>query len=67
MMIKIETMTTTDGSKVHDLVLVQGADAIRLGLIADDAEQAVRELVTWLEDNTMDLVEVMRAKKGVAA
>ena len=72
MQIKLETMTVTDGAHAgtqeHDLVLTQCGQTIRLGLIADDAAQALKELVVWLEDNTMDLVEIMAdrpaAQKG---
>jgi hypothetical protein len=71
MQIKLETMTVTDGAHAgtqeHDLVLTQCGQTIRLGLIADDAAQALKELVVWIEDNTMDLVEIMAdrpAQKG---
>jgi hypothetical protein len=63
MQIKLETMTVKDGAHAgtqeHDLVLTQCGQTIRLGLIADDAQLAMQELITWLEDNTMDLVEIM--------
>ena len=65
MQIKLETVTLTDGSEVHDLVMVQGTNTIRLGMIADDAQEAMRELVVWLEDYTMDLVESMADSKPV--
>ena len=62
MQIKIETMTLTEGAyagtPAYDLVLTQCGQTIRLGLIADDAQQALKELVVWIEDNTMDLVEI---------
>jgi hypothetical protein len=71
MQIKLETTTVTDGAHAgtqeHDLVLTQCGQTIRLGLIADDAAQALKELVVWIEDNTMDLVEIMAdrpAQKG---
>jgi hypothetical protein len=47
---------------MNDLVLVQGDQTIHLGLIVDDAEQALRELAVWLDDNTMDVAEIVRAK-----
>jgi len=63
MKVKLETMTVKDGAHAgtqeHDLVLTQCGQTIRIGLIADDAQQALQELITWLEDNTMDLVEIM--------
>ena len=62
MQIKIETMKTAAGP-MHDLVLVQGRNIVRLGLVVDDAQQALRELAVWLEDNTMDVAEVV-AEKG---
>jgi hypothetical protein len=62
MKIRIETVKTVAGD-MHDLVLVQGRSTIRLGLVVDDAQQALRELAVWLEDNTMDVAEVV-AKKG---
>ncbi len=65
MQIKIETTETAAGP-VHDLVLVQGRNTIRLGLVVDDAQQALRELSVWLEDNTMDVAEVV-AEKGFYA
>lgn len=69
MKIWIETRPTAGGD-LHDLVLVQdrahGLDTIRLGLIAPDAEQALRELTVWLQDNTMDTIEIMR-REGSAA
>lgn len=69
MQIKLETMTLTEGAyagtPAHDLVLTQCGQTIRLGLIADDAQQALQELVTWLEDNTMDLVEIMADSRPV--
>jgi hypothetical protein len=73
MQIKLETMTLTEGAyagtPVYDLVLTQGTNTIRLGLIADDAAQAIQELATWLDDNSMDLVEIAAdcpaAQKGV--
>jgi len=65
MQIKLETVTLTDGSEVHDLVLVQGTNTIRLGMIADDAQEAMRELVVWLGDYTMDLEEIMADRKPV--
>jgi len=65
MQIKLETVTLPDGSEVHDLVLVQGTNTIRLGMIADDAQEAMRELVVWLEYYTMDLVEIMSDSKPV--
>ncbi|MEI6212338.1 MAG: hypothetical protein WCR06_12010 [bacterium] len=58
MQIKIETTETAAGP-MHDLVLVQGRNTIRLGLVVDDAQQALRELSVWLEDNTMDVAEVV--------
>ena len=72
MQIKLEEVTLTEGAHagliVHDLVLTQCGQTIRLGLIADDAAQALKELVVWIEDNTMDLVEIMAdrpaAQKG---
>jgi hypothetical protein len=69
MQIKLETITLKEGayagSQEHDLVLTQCGQTIRLGLIADDSKQALQELVTWLEDNTMDLVEIMADSKPV--
>jgi hypothetical protein len=62
MTIRIETIETAAGP-MHDLVLVQGANTVRLGLVVDDAQQALRELAVWLEDNTMDVAEVL-AEKG---
>ena len=72
MQIKLETVKITEGvyagTQEHDLVLTQCGQTIRLGLISDDAAQALKELVAWLEDNTMDLVEIMAdrpaAQKG---
>ncbi len=61
MKIKIET-TETDAGPMHDLVLVQGANTIRLGLVVDDAQQAMRELSVWLEDNTMDVAELVNGE-----
>jgi hypothetical protein len=69
MQIILQKWTMTEGEHagliVHDLVLTQCGQTIRLGLIADDAKQALQELVTWLEDNTMDLVEIMADSKPV--
>jgi hypothetical protein len=73
MQIILQKWTMTEGEHagliVHDLVLTQCGQTIRLGLIADDAKQALQELVTWMEDNTMDLLEIMAdcpaAQKGV--
>ena len=69
MQIKLETIPLTEGAyagtPAYDLVLTQGNQTIRLGLIADDAQQALQELVVWLEDNTMDLVEIMADSKPV--
>ena len=62
MQIKIET-TETDAGPMHDLVLVQGGNTIRLGLVVDDAQQALRELSVWLDDNTMDVLDIV-AEKG---
>jgi hypothetical protein len=61
MQIKIETTETAAGP-MHDLVLVQGKNTIRLGLVADDAQQALRELAVWLEDNTMDVAELVKGE-----
>ena len=61
MQIKIET-TETDAGTMHDLVLVQGNNTIRLGLVVDDAQQALRELAVWLEDNTMDVAELVNGE-----
>ena len=67
MQIKLEAMTLTEGAyagtPVYDLVLTQGTNTIRLGLIADDAAQAMQELATWLADNSMDLVEIAADSK----
>ena len=65
MKIKIEGTGQWDGSEAFDLVLAQGDREIRLGLTSEDAELAAAELRAWLEANTIDLVEVVRAK-GVA-
>ena len=63
MKVKLETMTVKDGAHAgtqeHDLVLTQCGQTIRLGLIADDASQALRQLEAWMDANTMDLVEIM--------
>jgi hypothetical protein len=61
MQIKIET-TETDAGPMHDLVLVQGGNTIRLGLVVDDAQQALRELSVWLADNTMDVAELVNGE-----
>jgi hypothetical protein len=61
MQIKIETTETAAGA-MHDLVLVQGRNTIRLGLVVDDAQQALRELSVWLEDNTMDVAELVNGE-----
>jgi hypothetical protein len=61
MQIKIETTETAAGP-MHDLVLVQGGNTIRLGLVVDDAQQALRELSVWLEDNTMDVAELVNGE-----
>jgi hypothetical protein len=66
MQIKIETKETAAGA-MHDLVLVQGSNRIRLGLVVDDAQQALRELSVWLDDNTMDVAEIVRAKRAKQA
>jgi hypothetical protein len=60
MQIKIETIPTADGP-MYDLVMVQGANHIRLGLFKDDAEGAAAQLRLWLEENTMDVAEIVRA------
>ena len=69
MQIKLETVKITEGvyagTQEHDLVLTQCGQTIRLGLIADDAALALKELVVWIEDNTMDLVEIMADSKPV--
>ena len=62
MTIRIETIETAAGP-MHDLVLEQGANTIRLGLVVDDAQQALRELSVWLDNNTMDVPDIM-AEKG---
>jgi hypothetical protein len=63
MQIKLEEVTLTEGAHagliVHDLVLTQCGQTIRLGLIADNAAQALRQLEAWMDANTMDLVEIM--------
>jgi len=61
MQIKIETKETAAGA-MHDLVLVQGNNTIRLGLVVDDAQQALRELSVWLDDNTMDVAELVNGE-----
>jgi hypothetical protein len=61
MQIKVETTETAAGP-MHDLVLVQGANTIRLGLVVDDAQQALRELSVWLDDNTMDVAELVNGE-----
>lgn len=66
MQIKIETVKTAAGD-MHDLVLTQGIHTIRLGLVVDDAQQALRELGVWLEDNTMDVAEIVKARKAKVA
>lgn len=58
MQIKAEEIVT-DAGTMHDIVLTQGTQTIRLGLIVNDAQQALRELATWLEDNTMDLHDIL--------
>ena len=63
MQIKVEEIKTDSGT-MHDIVLTQGTQTIRLGLITDDAQQALRELATWLDDNTMDLIEIMADMKA---
>ena len=63
MKIKIEGTGQWDGAEAFDLVLVQGDREIRLGLTSADAEIAAAELRAWMEDHTIDLVEVVRAKR----
>jgi replicative DNA helicase len=62
MKIRIETIPVPGGTPMHDLVLAQGEQTIRLGLIVDDPARACRELAQWLEDNTMDTLEIVREK-----
>lgn len=68
MTIRIETIETAAGP-MHDLVLMQGANTVRLGLTCPAPELAAAQLGQWMEDNTMDVAEVVRAprKKGGAA
>jgi hypothetical protein len=60
MQIKIERIETAAGP-MYDLVVVQGANTVRLGLTVDDAEGAAAQLRLWLEENTMDVAEIVRA------
>ena len=62
MQIKVDMVTLKDGSDVYDLVLTQGKNVIRLGMISPDAYERQAELAQWVEDNTMDVVELVRAK-----
>ena len=61
MVLKLEKIKTPGGS-MYDLVLTQGSNVIRLGLLSPDPKECLGELETWLKDNTMDVHEVLRAK-----
>jgi hypothetical protein len=70
MQLKIETIPTSAGD-MHDLVLTQGPNTIRLGLTNDNTDRVLREVSTWLEDNTLDVIDIIRpnakrkARKGL--
>ena len=66
MKIRIEEIPVRGDTSLYDLVLTQGEQSIRLGLIVEDATQAVRELVVWLEAYTMDTADIVRTKRGAA-
>jgi hypothetical protein len=61
MQLKIETIPTSAGN-MYDLVLTQGPNTIRLALTddTDRGKRALREVSTWLDDNTMDLTDIIR-------
>jgi hypothetical protein len=60
MQIKIETIPTSAGD-MHDLVLIHGDSTIRLALTCPDPQMAKSELEQWLRDNTLEVVESIRA------
>ena len=58
MQIKIETKETAAGA-MHDLVLVQGRNTIRLGLTCLAPELAAAQLGAWVNENTMDVAAIV--------
>jgi len=58
MQIKIETKETAAGP-MHDLVLVQGRNTIRLGLTCLAPELAAAQLGAWVNENTMDVAAIV--------
>lgn len=61
MQIRIEGIKQPDGSELFDLVLVQGAQEIRLGLVVENETRAACELAVWLEEHTIEgRVDVVR-------
>jgi len=61
MQIKIETTETAAGP-MHDLVLVQGANTIRLGLTCLAPALAAAQLGAWVNENTMDVAAIVCGK-----
>ena len=57
MKIRIETIETAAGP-MHDLVLVKGANTVRLKLTCLSPELAAAQLGQWIEDNTMYVAEI---------
>ena len=62
MQITIEPRVLPDGSEIHDLVLKQGDQVIKLAITADNPEAVLGELQVWMDDNTMDIVSVLRGQ-----
>ena len=61
MQIKIETKETAAGA-MHDLVLVQGRNTIRLGLTCLAPELAAAQLGAWINENTLDVAAIVCGK-----
>ena len=61
MQIKIETKETAAGP-LHDLVLMQGRNTIRLGLTSLAPELAAAQLGAWVNENTMDVAAIVCGK-----
>jgi hypothetical protein len=61
MQIKIET-TETDAGPMHDLVLVQGNNTIRLGLTCLVPALAAAQLGAWINENTLDVAAIVCGK-----
>jgi len=61
MQIKIETKETAAGA-MHDLVLVQGNNTIRLGLTCLVPALAAAQLGAWINENTLDVAAIVCGK-----